>query len=335
MDDGRIARIVQSINNVKERKAARSGVNYRRGTHVPEAAIMAWLEQTWPEAVALVLAEPQLNPAQPEPIPEPQEILRSQPFYPKPYEPTPAEIQAEIARMTALEVSRLSLLADGVVIEMPTRSRAESAEPSKGKVSSGMEEARHRLGLAGRILSISLILGLCAVIAWQLSIATVPLYGAVPAMLLILLPMAFIFFIDAKLVRALVLLGFVCADLYSLEAMRQRDASEVEKSAASANPEYLRLSAEHKRIMLEREGLDSVTRVSRLAELRRKAQDISDQMTALERNILTDRGVTSSLTTGKVTLLVRILFLIGMIVLGHALPLQLRSLDLAFSSKKP
>ena len=335
MDDGRIARIVQSINNVKERKAARSGVNYRRGTHVPETAIMAWLEQTWPEAVALVLADPQLNPAQPEPIPEPKETLKSLPFYPKSYEPTPAEIQAEIARMTALEVSKLSLLADGVVIEMPARSRAESAEPSKGKVSGGMEEARHRLGLAGRILSISLILGLCAVIAWQLSIATVPLYGAVPAMLLILLPMAFIFFIDAKLVRALVLLGFVCADLYSLEAMRQRDTSEVEKSAASANPEYLRLAAEHKRIMLEREGLDSVRRATRLAELRRKAQDISDQMTALERNILTDRGVTSSLTTGKVTLLVRILFLIGMIVLGHALPLQLRSLDLAFSSKKP
>jgi len=331
MDDIRIARIVQSINNVKERKAARSGVNYRRGTHVPESAIMAWLEQAWPEAVALVLAEPQLNLDQPEPILEPKEAHKGQPLYPKPYEPTPAEIQAEITRMRALEVSKLSILADGVVIEMPDRSWADSgsAEPSKDKTSGGMIEARCYLGLAGRILSITLIIALCGAIAWQLAIATVPLYGVVPAMLLILLPMAFIFFIDAKLIRGLVLTGFVCADLYSLEAMRQRDASVVEKSAASANPEYLRLAAEHKRIMLERDGLDSVSRATRLAELRKKANDISDQMTAREHAILTDRSVISSLTTGKVTLLVRVLFLIGMIVLGHALPHHLRGLDTA------
>jgi hypothetical protein len=263
--------------------------------------------------------------------------------------PTEAEVAAEISRMQGLEVSRLHLLAEGVVIEMPQikpRPQAD-AEPKKEtskrilvrpKKSKATERSPavlpSRPPTTRALFCAVALLTLVGFTAYYLISATQLLYGTLASVILVAIPMGVVFFIDVVGLRYGALAVFLLADLWSLKALQEREIAEVHSTALIANPEYQRLKVDHANLMIERKGISADTHPTIRRRVARDMAKVSERMAVIESTSKPESATVAETTRTEVTLAIRALFLLALTLFAHPLVRYAKAIDFDMFMRK-
>lgn len=290
--------------------------------------------------------------------PEPSAVLNPPPEYPE-REITEAEVAEMIERMRTLQVSHLHHYGEGVVIELPsskkpTEKPAETekvAEPAQDK-----DSARTLLNQKPRFLnarwkklthgensdeektagtdpmrlapqpsptrtvfSTAALLALIGFMAHYLISATAALYGTGVAVLLVLIPIAVVFFVKVPIVRYSALLLFLGADLYSVKALHEKEVARIAVASLDSHPEYQRLKKQYDLAESERDKINPDTHPTLRSRKADEARRISARMTEIEKTSVVSEQATADRTQADVTLGVRALLLIAAAIFAHAL----------------
>ncbi len=366
MSRERVAQFLGAIKEPKLHVSVKNAINYRRNKQWSEEAIYAFLLETYtqgPQKIGLtedgsaalnlqplnsdfeVDAEEEIaiEPAgEPESEPSPALEVWAAP------EPTRQQIDAEIQRMSRLQVSELMHFAEGVILEMPPPKErvskagpalpAESAEskplngsapvdPNEKTAQENPNPEAPRPSLTSTIFSAAALLGLISFISYYLTSATSALYGVPIATLLVLVPLAFIFFVPQPGAKYSAIALFLLVDFFSVKTLHQKELAHVAVSALSSNPEYQRLTLEHGTLKSERDALNPVSRAGARGKKSEAMKTLSDKMSAIESAAVSDKIAESNESAADVTFGVRLILLAANALLAHALLIYARRLD--------
>jgi hypothetical protein len=155
--------------------------------------------------------------------------------------------------------------------------------------------------------------------SYYLIAATETLYGRGIATLLVLIPLAFVFFVKIPVVRYLALALFLGVDLLSVGALHKIETAGISVSTLDGNAEYQRLKIQYAKGELERDGINVRTHPSLRDQKAEELKKISDRMTAIEGASRQNVEATAEKSRADVTLGVRALLLIAAAVFAHAL----------------
>lgn len=272
---------------------------------------------------------------------------------------TDAEVAEMIERMRTLQVSHLHHYGEGVVIEMPSTkkptegaaeiqkaaepaSRADSgknflkekrpllnavwknlnsAEPKAEEKTAGTDPMRlaSRPSPTRTVFSTVALLALIGFMSHYLISATAALYGTGVAVLLVLIPIAFVLFVKVPIVRYLALVLFLGADLYSVKALHEKEVARIATTTLDSHPEYQRLKKEYELSIAERGGINPSTHPSLRDKKATGLEKISTRMREIESTGMVTEQATADRTQADVTLGVRALLLIAAAIFAHAL----------------
>lgn len=373
----RVAHFLASIKEPKLHISVKNAINYRRNKKWSEEAIYSFLSETFTQGPQLSQwtdegsAALNLEPLNSDlDLDADEEVLEESLAEGPPSasfetwhapEPSRSQIDAEIQRMSRLQVSELSHFAEGVLLEMPQSKEqppkpkatepeppAVAAEtrpdrPDEQKEKTAQEKPKTEApepSLTGTIFSTLALVGLISCISYYLTTATSALYGLPIATLLVLVPLAFIFFVPQVGAKYPAVALFLVVDFFSVKTLHQKEVAQVSTSALSANPSYQRLKKEHDTLQSERNALNEVTRSSARTQKATDMKALSDKMSTIESAAVSDKIAESSESAADVTFGVRLILLAANALLAHALLIYTKRIDFdramrgAFGEKK-
>lgn len=323
MSKTKIAQFLEGVEGSRERKSLRNSVKYREGLGWSDEAILHWLQTG--ENPQQVKAAPVLGATALE--------LRDSDI-PR------HKVDAVIREMQSLQTAELTSSA-GVVIEMKPKDKAEpeasKPESVKAHVESNAvlppasvksEVLAEPAPVMGLVVKALVLASIISAATYYLVLATIPVYGLIAAILLEVMPLAFIFFVRSRIVKIALVLAFAGSGFYTLSAIRSAEVSEVRASALETNPEYQRLTQKRQGLQAEHDGLDVVKSRTRRSQIREELKPIDTRMTEIEAVAKSSTGKGAGESKADVNFLVRALLYLGSLVLTHALAVTLRAIPM-------
>jgi hypothetical protein len=169
------------------------------------------------------------------------------------------------------------------------------------------------------IFSTLALVTLIGFMSYYLIAATETLYGRGIATLLVLIPLAFVFFVKIPVVRYLALALFLGVDLLSVGALHKIETAGISVSTLDGNPEYQRLKIQYAKGELERDGINVRTHPSLRDQKAEELKKISGRMAEIESTSRVTEQASAEKSRADVTLGVRALLLVAAAVFAHAL----------------
>lgn len=169
------------------------------------------------------------------------------------------------------------------------------------------------------VFSTLALLTLIGFMSYYLIAATEALYGRGIATLLVLIPLAFVFFVKIPVVRYLALALFLGVDLLSVGALHKIETAGISVSTLDGNPEYQRLKIQYAKGEMERDGINVRTHPTLRDQKAEELKKISGRMTEIESTSRVTEQASAEKSRADVTLGVRALLLVAAAVFAHAL----------------
>lgn len=303
MSDNRITQFLANVQDPKQRNTLRLGIHYRKKKGYTAEQLLQWLEEN---SVGVVdnksLKEGKTKS-----------------------EFTEEQVKSVIKEMEQLQESVTSTSAfskqDAVVIEM--RPKIRSLEKTKNET----EEQDKDLPNTALIIKAVVLSGIIIAATYYLVSATTIIYGVLAAVLLEIMPLAFIFSIRNRILKIILSMAFGVCGVMTLLATHSVEISNAKSIALDTNPEYQRVSLKLKGMQENIDNLSAGKYITKRAALREDMQLESDKLSAMELAAKGGQDSESTKLTSDVKFIVRILLYIGSLALSNALSVTVSQLN--------